>query len=370
MKIAHLIDSLTVGGAQTLILTFAKVLKEINAVSPDKHQLTVINFGYATIKESIEAQGAFVYTLESDQLISPKEDIALLRILQREKFDVIQSHLARSNILAATMGFLTGTPSICTLHSTRENPRFYNPYRNRAETWALRFFADKVIAVGDSVAQAHQNRLRAKPIDILPNPVNPIPDISVSERIRLRTGIMGDPHRPLIISVGRLRPPKGYQDLINAFAIVHQKYPGAFLAIAGEGFLYEELKNQIQQNGLRDHAVLLGNRDDVSQLLKAADIFVNSSHWEGLPLAILEAMAAGLPVVATDVGDVAQIVSADRGLIVPPQRPDAIAEALISFLENTDQCKAFGKAGLAYVTQEHNPLVWTRQLLSIYEKLR
>ncbi|MBT3390743.1 MAG: glycosyltransferase [Chloroflexi bacterium] len=370
MYIAHMIDSLTVGGAQTLILTFAKALREINTESSIQHKFAVINLGYSTIQKSLEDQGAVVFTLESDRLISPKENLALLGILRREKFDAVHSHLTRSNILGAVLGSLMGIPSVCTLHSTSEDPRHHNPKRYQLETWALQNFAHKVFAVGHSVAQVHQARFQSKTIEILLNPVDEIPEIAPKARLRLRAALSGDARRPLIIAVGRLLPPKGYQDLISAFAILRKTHPEAFLAIAGKGFLQDDLAQQIERSGLHGHARLLGNREDVPALLKAADIFASSSHWEGLPLAILEAMSAGLPIVATDVGDIAHIVNAQRGLVVPPHKPKAIADALAQLLSDPDQRRAFGKAGMVYVAREHNALAWTQYLLDTYEAIQ
>ena len=369
MNIAHMIDSLTVGGAQMLILTFAKMLQQINLEHSTQHKLAVINLGYALLQESLEAHGAVVYTLESDRLLSPKENLALLQILRREQFDVIHSHLPRSNILGSTFGALTGTPSVCMLHSTWQDPRTSNPRRDQLETWTLQHFAHKIFAVGYSVAEVHQPRLQSKVIEILLNPVDEIPDITSEARLKLRAEITGDAQRPLLIAVGRLLPPKGYEDLLSAFAILRKTYPDTFLAIAGTGFLQDDLARQIEQSGLHSHARLLGTREDVPALLKAADIFVNSSHWEGLPLSVLEAMSAGLPIVATDVGDIAQVVSPQRGIVVPPHQPERIAQALIQLLNSPDQCLTLGEAGKAYVAQEHNARAWTQRLLTCYEKL-
>jgi glycosyltransferase involved in cell wall biosynthesis len=135
----------------------------------------------------------------------------------------------------------------------------------------------------------------------------------------------------VIGSVGRLAPQKGFAYLIQALSTIRSKHRiDAALVIAGTGAQHEELTRLIERLGLDGHVRLLGHRGDVTRLLPAFDVFALSSEFEGLPLAILEAMAAGRPVVATDVGGVRDAVAdTETGFLVPPRDSDAIAEALV-----------------------------------------
>ncbi|MBI4768867.1 MAG: glycosyltransferase, partial [Chloroflexi bacterium] len=189
------------------------------------------------------------------------------------------------------------------------------------------------------------------------------------ERAALRAEIAGDPTRPLLISVGRLTPPKAFDVLLSAFALVRSQKPEARLIIVGGGSLYDELAAQIKTLGLEGSAMLLGERDDIPRLLAAGDMFVSSSVREGLPLAILEAMTAGLPVVATRVGDVPEAVVAGTGALVPPGQPTALADAIASLLDHPGQMRAAGEAAQAHACRNYSTAQWFEQQLAVYQEI-
>jgi glycosyltransferase involved in cell wall biosynthesis len=157
--------------------------------------------------------------------------------------------------------------------------------------------------------------------------------------------------------------------LLEAFAEVHTHTPEAFLAIAGAGELQGELNARLERLGLTGHARFLGGRGDVPQLLRASDVFVSSSLWEGLPVAVLEAMAAGLPIVATHVGEVPLTVVEGTGLLTPPAQPQPLAAALQSLLADPARREAMGRAALAHVERHHSPASWLDQHLALYRTL-
>ena len=116
--------------------------------------------------------------------------------------------------------------------------------------------------------------------------------------------------------------------------------------------------------------ILLGVRNDVPRLLAAGDIFVSASHWEGLPVAVLEAMAVGLPVVATSVGDVPDVVVPGTGLIVPPHQPAALATTIRTLLDDPEQGRQLGMAGRAHVVRNYAIEAWADKLLKLYSELQ
>jgi glycosyltransferase involved in cell wall biosynthesis len=137
----------------------------------------------------------------------------------------------------------------------------------------------------------------------------------------------------LIGSVGRLDSQKGYHDLVKAARRVVDENPRVRLAIAGEGPFHESLARLIRELNLSEHVILLGFQADVASFLEALDVFVSSSHWEGLPIALVEAMLLAKPVVATDVGGCAELVTpGETGLLVPPGQPEQLASALLKQL--------------------------------------
>jgi glycosyltransferase involved in cell wall biosynthesis len=369
MRVAQIIDNLYFGGAQTMQLMFAQTVCKRSDID-----LTVISLRNDTqtthhIPEQLEACGARVAFFSARKLFDPTRFWRLINFLHQEQFDVIHTHLPYANIVGILAGRVVGVPVIASLRNSTDDKGRYYFIRHNLETWLLRYLAHRIMAVGYATAEAHRERLGNKPIEAIPNALTIIPPLSPEERIRLRTGIMGDPTHSLFISVGRLAPQKGYSDLITAFAELRRKHPQTSLIIAGKGELYDELKEQIKYLGLNGHAILLGARQDVPRLLAASDIFVSSSHWEGLSVAILEAMAAGLPIVATRVSDTPRVVVDGTGLIVPSKAPAMLAEAMSSFLDDPAQIRSCGAAAQAFIERHHNPTLWANRILDLYESV-
>ncbi|MCK5000974.1 MAG: glycosyltransferase [Anaerohalosphaera sp.] len=173
----------------------------------------------------------------------------------------------------------------------------------------------------------------------------------------------------VFITVGRLVPTKGYSYLIDAFATVKKKLPGAHLLIVGEGRERQDIEERIGKAGLTSDVTLAGYRKDVAQLLKASDVFVLSSLKEGWPLVILEAMAAGIPVVATASGGQQEVIRyGENGYLVPVADGERLGRAMIDSMELTDDQRQtiIGNAKqLAYNNFSHKAAV--RHLEEIYE---
>jgi len=370
MRVAQIIDNLYIGGAQKIQIILAEAIREHDV------PLTVLSLESGSrstfIPGDLQSLGVDVtfYPSNGGGVLNPKRIWRIARFLRREGFDVVHTHLTYANIIGALAGRLAGIPVVTTLHNSRLDKRGRYIIRQTLETWVLRYLAHRVMAVGDATAQAHQKRLRGKHIEVIPNAITAIPSISQAERSAVRTEIVNDPSRPLLLSVGRINLQKGYSDLLTAFAHLRQKHPNAALAIAGRGGLHDELTAQIKTLGLEGHAMLLGPRDDVPRLLAASDIFVSSSLWEGLPIAILEAMAAGLPIVATNVSDVPRVVVDGTGLLVPPQEPTQLSEAVCSLLDDPALRQSFGTAARTHITHHHSAAKWIKEILTMYESVQ
>jgi glycosyltransferase involved in cell wall biosynthesis len=362
VHIVQIIDKLSLGGAQQLLVTFARTMQTSGV------RLSVISLSDdagSVIGAELKAAEAGVIAFPAASLFDPVRIWKITRWLQREGAEVVYTHLTYANIIGVLAGRLAGLPVLATLHNEREDPRYYNPIRYRLETWALRSGAQRVIAVGQLIARAHRARLQTRRIDVVPNAVPMTTAISPAERDALRTEVAGDPARPLLISVGRLSPQKGFHDLLQALASVRQVHPSVKLAIVGSGRLKGDLAAAISDLQLEDAVTLLGERRDVPQLLFAADMYVSASHWEGLPLAILEAMAAGLPIVATSVGEIPKVVIEGTGLLLPARDPRALAAGVTALLDNPSQMLALGWAAQSHVARYYSPTAWADRLLAL-----
>jgi glycosyltransferase involved in cell wall biosynthesis len=225
------------------------------------------------------------------------------------------------------------------------------------------------MAVGYTTAVAHKSRLKNRTIRVVPNGIEIPQPISPVHKAALRKEMIGDQTRTIIMTVGRLVEEKGYPHLIRAFSLLRKNHPETALVFVGSGALENKLRAQVELAGLAKHVTFLGTRRDVPDLLASSDLYVNSSIWEGLPYTVLEGMAAGLPVVATDVGDNARVVINGTGLVIPSEQPQLLCEALSTLLDQPDLIKRFGSAAKAHVTQNHSLNTWCETLLDLYSSV-
>jgi glycosyltransferase involved in cell wall biosynthesis len=364
MRVAQVIDSLRMsGGAERLQLLFAK------AVAGSDVALTVITLRVSDpgMVSALEALGVRVVAFPAGSFLSPARALRLTRFLRRESFDVIHTHLVRATVLGILAGRAAAIPTVATLHNTRRNHRLPDALRV-AEDLVLRHAADRVTAVGWETARVHRARLRGRRIDVIPNAVDAGCTLSDVERARIRRELGVGPDELLVIAVGRLHPQKAFSDLLHAIAILRAQGHPVQLRIAGVGPLEQSLRAEIESRQLGD-CVLLGLRDDVPRLLAASDVYASSAAWEGLPIATLEAMAAGLPVVATAVGDVTRIVDSETGILVPPGQPDELAGALAEVLSDARRRRAQGDAARRRARLHHAVEPWSGRLLELYEEM-
>ena len=170
----------------------------------------------------------------------------------------------------------------------------------------------------------------------------------------------------MLLAVGRLEPAKDHLMLLEAIRLVRQQVPSVVLLIAGTGSLEEVVAQRITELGCKGCVRLLGERDDIDDLYAAADVFVSSSAWEGMPLSILEAMAAGLPVVATDVGDCAEVIG-DGGEVVPSGEPRGLAAALVRGLDPGFRAVR-SRAARDRARKEYGIDAWLGRVTRVYER--
>lgn len=363
-----MLDTLNWGGAQKMQLFLVKSLRPLGI------DVTVISLNHSPaspLPADLQAAGARLVTFPFPRLFNPVSFIKLIRFLRREKFDLLHGYLTYSNILGSLAARLSGTPFLGSFRNAGYDSARISGRRAKIESFCLRHFADGILANGYAVADFGHRQVGADvSIDVLPNAVdmNIIPPLSRDEKQSLRRELLGDADRILILSVGRLTPQKGFEHLLQAFARVREKHPSAALVIAGDGRQRDSLTAQIRSLGLHGHAFLLGQRDDVPRLLAVADVYVNSSLLEGTPVSVLEAMAAGLPIVAASVGDTPYLLESDSGILVPPAEPEKLAEALIGLLSNSAHQDTLGNSARARADKEYSPQAWTRNLLAFYSK--
>lgn len=363
MRVLQLIDSMGWGGAQKLLVTLAE------NINTQEVQLAVAELdtrrGHGSpFNDQLRALGVPVRQFHAESLFSPKRIGPLWQFMRQEKFDVVHCHLSYANFWGLLYGRMLGMGRVASLHNVQRNP--HPGLRERLEDWALRTHAQRIIAVGHIVAEVNQPLYPSHKLDILPNAVPLTPPLPEEKRLALRTELVGDPSLPLLISVGRLTDQKGYPDLVQAMTEVVSAFPQARLIIAGGGSSLAEIEQKIETTGMGSVVKLLGRRPDIPELLSASDLFVSSSLWEGLPVAVLEAMSAGLPVAATAVGDVPTVVVPGTGLLVEPNRPAKMAEAIRTMLTSPAKMKEMGHNARQHTTTHYHPVDWANKMTQIY----
>ncbi len=232
LHVLHMIDSLSIGGAEKLLVTFAEVARQ------QQVDVTVVSLRHVAntpISDELEQLGVRVRIFDAPKLLHPCRFWQLIGFLQRQSIDVLQTHLSSANILGPLAGRLAKRPVVATLHNIITNQHMHHPMRHHLETWSLRYGAHHIVAVGHNVAEAHQHRRGQTPMSVVANAVHHPPPLPDGECDALRMRLMGDASRILLISVGSLTPQKGFADLLDAFALLHQTHPAAVLAIAGGG---------------------------------------------------------------------------------------------------------------------------------------
>lgn len=310
------------GGAEALLRTFAQQL----ASTP--HELEVICFNRLDrpTKALLNASGLNHVEFPASRMISIPRLLRLAKRLRR--YDVAQTNLLGPNVVGTIAARLAGIGSVAILHNTKTSGDDHW-YHGKAESLVLQRLAKRVVAVGPRTKEARQPYLPNTEIHVLPNAVSPGPRLSEPERGKLREEIMDNANGHLLLNVGRLHPQKAQDNLIRALPRIIEQIPDAELVIAGTGDLQSDLTALIHDLGLENRVQLLGARNDVRSIMAASDLFVLPSHWEGLPVAMLEAMEAGVPVLATSVGDVPSVLGENAGWMIDDNRPESIADGVL-----------------------------------------
>jgi glycosyltransferase involved in cell wall biosynthesis len=308
-----------VGGAQSYVASLLPALR-------DDFDVLVAAYGDGPLRTAARAAGVrFVPLRHVRRPLSPSEDLRgfleLLRLLRRERPAVLHANSSKAGILGRLAATVAGVPvRVFTVHGWAF--RAHSGAAALLYLWADRLLAP-VTAMTICVAQSDLDAgLRAR--TCRPGRATVIRNgVALDAPATRRSG--GGPLR--VVSVARLRAPKDVLTLVRAVALLP---PGGVRAlVVGDGPERSELSAEIGRLGLDGAVDLAGERDDVAELLAAADVFVLPSRSEGLPMSVLEAMAAGLPVVASAVGGVPELVEdGETGILVPPGRPDALAAAL------------------------------------------
>lgn len=293
----------------------------------------------------------------------------LYKLMKQEKFDVVETFTPHSNIIGLPIAFFARIPlRIGTHHGKIENaprwiPRLHGIIINSK-------FVSKLVVVSSQVRNMaiEDERINSGKVQVIHNGII-IPKLlsNISEiRQQLRSELEIDNNANIVITLGRIVIQKGHRYLVEAIPIVLEKHPNTVFAIAGEGELLQEVKAKADDLGINEHLKFLGNRENVKDLLIGADVFVLSSLWEGLPIAMLEAMVYETPIVVTKVEGILDIIEHNKhGITAEPKDKLALANGIIYMLDNPREAELMGKKARKLVSSEHSVDI----MCGKYEKL-
>lgn len=347
------------------------------ALDPNQYSVTVFSSPGGSLLAEAEKAGFKVVRLKHMRPeLNVREDPSafreLLEGLRKDEFDLVHTHSAKAGVLGRLAAYRAGVPAIVhTFHGFPFHDFQLAPKRAAyiAIERQLGRITDQFLAVGGAVA-AQAISLRIAPTERVRTiasaiELNILP-ASPSNRAAARR-LMGVPESAQIVgTVGRLAPQKAPQDMVAAIESMGRS--NVLCVWVGDGPLRQEMVRLIERRKMSKNFVFLGERTDVAALLPGFDIFALASHYEGLPCSIVEAMTCGVPVVATAVNAVPEVVVPGRtGLLVPPGAPALLGRAMAYLLDHPAEGSRMSVAARNQLGDRFHPEVLGRDLAEIYE---
>jgi glycosyltransferase involved in cell wall biosynthesis len=291
---------------------------------------------------------------------------SLADLLRKEQVAAIHAHEFTANTYGTMLGKLVNVPVVATVHGKN----YYWEQAKRRVAYRCVGRMSTMVAVSDDLRQFLVQRVGIvrKRVRVIYNGVDVSAPSDLVQRTRVRSELELGQWETIIGAVGSLYSVKGHVYLIHALPSILKEYPKTLLLIVGRGELENELKAEVVKLNLQDHVRFLGFRNDTHTLLSLMDIFVMPSLSEGLSMAILEAMAAGLPIVATNVGGNPEIVlDGETGFLVPPENSHILAARVVDLLQDRRRARDFGDSGKRRVAERFSLSMMVDAYQNCYE---
>lgn len=365
LRVAHIIHGLGPGGAENVLVELA--------AAADAAALEMVVVGLSPVDNPVHAAtlrriGVPVVELDLARW-DPRAVLRTAALLRTHRVQVIHTHLKHADLTGALAARRLGVPWVSTLHVIEDTPHgLLGRFKRSAGLVARTRLAARTIAVSEAQRQWYEELSDAGDVVVLPNGVGDPEPVTAARRERIRTDLQVPPGGALLVSASLMRPEKGHGLLLDAVALLPRTRP-VVVALAGDGPLRTALTSRVDADpALRDRVSFLGYRDDVPSLLGAADLVLHTSHADALPTTLINALAVGVPVVATRVGGIPDIITDAVGTLTAPD-PIEIAEAVTRLLDDPILRKVMSAAGRERFLERFEARGWARRLRSLYDQV-
>lgn len=345
-----MITELRPAGAERIVFELATRLDRRRF---DPHVLALWSMGGVDgpFAQHLREAGVPVHMLRVGSKVDLTRVPPLVQLLRELRPGILHAHLFHANLVARLVAPLVGHPKVIATHHVVER-RKLGP-RLVLDRLTARL-DDRTVAVSDAVARFARAECGANGVLVVPNGLDLAP-------FRVLNGVAES--AKVVGALGRLDPQKGHDTLIRAWPRVLEKHPDASLVIAGEGLLRQDLERLVARLGLERSVALQGHRSDVPRFLASLAVFSMPSRWEGFGLALVEALAAGKPCVASDVDSLPEVLGC-AGVLVPKDDPDALASAIVGLLDDPAR-----RAELSLRARARAERFSIEKMVEAYEKL-
>ena len=368
-KVLHLISSRGMYGAERIILNLIGATDR-RRFTPSLALLQAKGYPNKELVEAAQAKDTRGHIFICRKWVDPEALRQVRELIYREGITLVHCHEMKGRLygLLATVG--TSARLITTNHNWIRSDLLVTCFET-FDAFYIRFFP-KIIAVSPEVKQLMRRYfIPEKKMQIIINGIDMEEfrrEQSAGQRIREEFGIA--PETPLIGAIGRISPEKGQKYFIDAAAQVLKAFPKAHFVIFGEGVQGEEMQNYVAELGLSDMIFFAGFRANITACYSALDIFVLPSLLEGTPMALLEAMATGLPVIATNVGGVGRIIQdGENGLLVSPADADELATGISTFLADSTKAGQLAKNAICTVESRYSAQQMSEEYMALYDEV-
>lgn len=369
-KIAYVIDGLSMGGAERLMVP---ILKHLSRTEFEAYVCALQSKDGNPMADEIRALGIPVHCLDIKHLRDWNGLPRLIKYLKEHDVDLVHTQLEFANILGNISARLLHLPSVCTIHVMPAlDVKAKSKLHQKLEWFVLNHFCDRVISVSEEAREYHLQISGAATglVSTIYNGIDLSGFLSLDravERGNVRAELGIPSEASLLTTVAVLRPPKGIQYMIRALPAILASNSNTYYLVVGDGSHREALIEEVKNSGVGDRVIFAGMRRDVPRLLSASDIFVLPTLTEALPTVLAEAMAAKLPIIASRVGGVPEMMTdGQNGCLVEPEDVEGLARACIDLLANPEKRTAMGAEGWKIVNQKFNIEKQVDQLEALY----